>query len=113
MTDTTEETTTFNPKRRLCPDGACVGVIGPDGKCTVCGRTAGAAAAGEDAEAYVPAPDEPDDGWQEDRAAAESADGNEAGGGFDSKRRLCPDGACVGVIGPDGKCTVCGRAAES
>jgi len=45
------------------------------------------------------------------RAAA--AGGDSDGGGFDAKRRLCPDGACVGVIGPDGKCTVCGRAAES
>jgi hypothetical protein len=113
MTDTTEDTP-FNPKRRLCPDGACVGVIGPDGKCTVCGRTAGAAAAGEDAEAYAPAPDDQDDDGQEDRVAAgRDGDANEAGAGFDSKRRLCPDGACVGVIGPDGKCSVCGRAAES
>jgi hypothetical protein len=110
MTDTTEEAA-FNPKRRLCPDGACVGVIGADGKCTVCGRTAEAAAAGEDVEAYAPAPDDRDDDAQEDRAAA--AGGDSDGGGFDAKRRLCPDGACVGVIGPDGKCTVCGRAAES
>src|SRR4051794_34255781 len=27
------------------------------------------------------------------------------------ERQLCPDGACVGVIGPDGTCKVCGRAA--
>ena len=25
-------------------------------------------------------------------------------------RELCPDGACVGLIGSDGKCKVCGRA---
>jgi len=24
-------------------------------------------------------------------------------------RRLCPDGACVGVIGDDGRCKVCGK----
>jgi hypothetical protein len=29
---------------------------------------------------------------------------------FDPNRRLCEDGACVGVIGPDGMCMVCGRA---
>jgi len=28
----------FDPKRRLCPDEACVGVIGSDGECSVCGR---------------------------------------------------------------------------
>jgi hypothetical protein len=28
-------------------------------------------------------------------------------------RQLCPDGACIGVIGGDGRCTVCGAAAPS
>jgi hypothetical protein len=27
-------------------------------------------------------------------------------------RVLCPDGACVGVVGPDGRCRVCGRTEE-
>ena len=26
-------------------------------------------------------------------------------------RKLCSDGGCTGVIGEDGKCSVCGRAA--
>jgi hypothetical protein len=26
-----------------------------------------------------------------------------------TRRRLCPDGACVGVIGSDGACRVCGK----
>ncbi|HEU4728791.1 MAG TPA: hypothetical protein VFT22_12895, partial [Kofleriaceae bacterium] len=29
------------------------------------------------------------------------------------QRQLCPDGGCVGVIGPDGTCKVCGRAAQN
>ena len=37
------EETAFNPKRRLCPDGSCVGVLGADGRCSVCQRSAGAA----------------------------------------------------------------------
>lgn len=24
-------------------------------------------------------------------------------------RRLCSDGSCIGVIGPDGRCKECGR----
>ena len=28
-----------------------------------------------------------------------------------TERALCPDGACTGVIGADGTCKVCGRAA--
>lgn len=27
-------------------------------------------------------------------------------------RRLCPDESCIGIIGPDGRCKVCGRRAE-
>jgi flagellar biosynthesis/type III secretory pathway M-ring protein FliF/YscJ len=26
-------------------------------------------------------------------------------------RKLCPDGACIGVIGPEGRCKVCGKEA--
>lgn len=29
-----------------------------------------------------------------------------------ASRRLCPDGNCIGVIGPDGRCKECGRNAE-
>jgi hypothetical protein len=29
------------------------------------------------------------------------------------QRQLCPDGGCVGVIGPGGTCKVCGRAAQN
>src|SRR5215831_477757 len=29
------------------------------------------------------------------------------------QRQLCPDGSCIGVIGPDGTCRVCGRAAPN
>ncbi|MDB4971488.1 MAG: hypothetical protein JWN44_7177 [Myxococcales bacterium] len=31
---------TFDPDRALCDDGACTGVIGSDGKCKECGRSA-------------------------------------------------------------------------
>ncbi len=27
------------------------------------------------------------------------------------QRQLCPDDACIGVIGDDGTCKVCGRSA--
>jgi len=97
--------------RQLCPDGACVGVIGPNGKCNVCGTAApdwnpdaAAATTGSDDEreqvddaahpvpALDPARDgEPDPDWDQ--------------------RTLCPDGACTGLIAPGGKCSVCGRTA--
>jgi hypothetical protein len=90
----------FDPNRRLCPDGSCVGLIGPDGRCTVCSRTAAAAAAGE----------EPPEPTTTSADATGAAHGGE-NGGFDATRRLCDDGSCVGVIGPDGTCTVCGQKA--
>ena len=108
------EETAFNPKRRLCPDGSCVGVLGSDGRCSVCRRSAGEAGAAS-AEA-------PTEAWAESRAAriddddgddarsALAADG--ATSGFDPTRRLCDDGSCVGVVGADGVCGTCGRKAD-
>lgn len=96
----------FDPtRRRLCADGACVGVVGDDGLCSECGRTEAQAAAGE-----APPPFEASAG----PSAPDAADG--AGGvsvGFDpTTRRLCDDGACVGVVGDDGVCRACGRRSE-
>ena len=99
----TNKDDTFDPaRRRLCPDGACVGLIGDDGKCSVCGRTEAQAEAGEAALARD----------FDDVDARPTGEGASDEGGFDSKRRLCDDGTCVGVIGDDGTCHVCGRRAE-
>ena len=104
------EETAFNPSRRLCPDGSCVGVLGADGRCSVCQRSAGAG--GESgveapAEAWAQA-DGGADG--DERRAAEMVDA--AGSGFDPARRLCDDGSCVGIVGADGVCGTCGRKAD-
>lgn len=85
------EETPFDPNRQLCPDGSCVGVLGPDGLCNVCGRPEGASAEAEEAGAL---------------------DAGDSGGGFDATRRLCDDGSCVGVVGADGVCGTCGRKAD-
>jgi hypothetical protein len=103
-------------QRQLCPDGACVGLIGADGKCVACGKQGIAVLA-------PPVPDEP----PEPAATADAANEPEVADpvsdtGADPQRearppyddwdnrKLCPDGACVGVL-VDGKCTVCGRSA--
>ena len=105
----------FDPtKRRLCPDGSCIGILGPDGKCGECGRVGGPATgdAGGPEAAEPPAfeADVRDDDSSASAAVAAPAAGN---GGFDPARRLCDDGTCVGVIGADGKCAVCGRVSGS
>jgi hypothetical protein len=116
----------FNPARRLCPDGACVGVLGEGGRCSVCGRRWGAgggagadldvdaAAGGADGAGAGPNPGAADDVDADGLAADGASGGDDAGsraGGFDSSRRLCDDGSCVGVVGPDGACGTCGRRA--
>ncbi|HXU01221.1 MAG TPA: hypothetical protein VN903_09530 [Polyangia bacterium] len=106
----------FDPHRRLCPDGACIGVIGDDGRCRVCGRSA--SGGGKDAApaGFVPTEDEDLDEDEDvdagDDGAGDAKVAASGGGGFDPNRRLCPDGGCIGVIGPDGVCTVCGQKAD-
>jgi hypothetical protein len=85
-------------KRQLCPDGTCIGVIGSDGRCKVCGKAATAEA--KELEQVAT------------ELAAVATDA-EIDDDDDDHRQLCPDGACVGVIGPDGKCKVCGKEAAA
>jgi hypothetical protein len=90
----------FEPARReLCPDGTCIGLIGPDGRCKVCGAV-GASVVSDPRHRGMRAPGE----------GADQGDA-ELDGDLEADRDLCPDGACVGVIGPDGRCKVCGRTA--
>jgi len=119
----------FDSKRRLCPDGACVGVIGADGRCSVCRRPAGANAVW--ASEADPDGDDGAEGNDEGGSATAASSASpsassfaspnfaspnfaspNASSGFDSKRRLCDDGSCVGIVGADGVCGTCGRKAE-
>lgn len=127
-------------ERQLCPDGACIGVIGPDGTCKTCGRAA--PNWGDERKRGLIEPEDQndedeDEGDIDDDDADDDADDDEGeiagdGDGTDGNaaddraasdqgptargdwtaRRLCPDGGCIGVIGIDGRCKVCGRTAE-
>ena len=127
-------------QRQLCPDGGCIGVIGPDGTCKVCGRVAPnwgdernrglLAPDADEADADSVAADGDDDGHDDDDLYDDDDDDEADDDGDDEpdddgdgaqrvagpggewgSRALCPDGACVGVIGDDGRCKVCGRTA--
>jgi hypothetical protein len=92
--------------RRLCPDDTCTGLIGPDGRCKVCGAVSpDGPPAAADAEPARPARRDDDD-----LAAAAGEPAGPAGeDAFDPDARvLCPDDTCTGLIGPDGTCKVCG-----
>jgi hypothetical protein len=94
-------------QRQLCPDGSCVGVIGSDGTCKVCGH---AAPNWGDERRRGQRPEEEADAETEAHEALH--DLPEAPEDFEH-RRLCPDGACIGVLGDDGACRVCGARAEA
>ena len=102
-------------ERILCPNGACNGLIGKDGTCKVCGhvmpnwgdeRMRGLSDEPDEDEDDDELDDEDGDDELEDDEEIE-ADGEQPEGCDD--RKLCDDGACVGVIGKDGVCTVCGK----
>jgi hypothetical protein len=131
-------------QRQLCSDGGCIGVIGPDGTCKVCGRAApnwgdertrglldppedddenddeadDEDAFGEDEDGEDEDDEGGEEGEEDDEDArdapdlAASASSPPGSPGEWAERTLCPDGSCIGVIGPDGTCQVCGRAAS-
>jgi len=109
--------------RFLCADGNCIGIIAVDGRCKVCGTPVSP----EDVELFERT-QRTRLGPEFERAAPEAVpdtqpsdspsqidltydDGDEAP---DLEgRRLCSDGACVGVIGADNCCKVCGKPEEA
>ncbi len=100
----------FNPQRHLCPDGSCIGIIGGDGRCAVCG----ARDPGEPGPAPAEVAPMPSDAVVlGDDLDVEDRPGDDPDSAFDSNRRLCSDGGCVGVIGGDNLCSVCGKLADS
>ena len=105
-------------RRELCPDGACIGVIGKDGKCTVCGKAGVGEASGVGPQASGEEADEDEHEHEHAQDAKARSPKPEArspvrAAGVDEwdQRQLCSDGACIGVI-EDGKCNVCGKAPE-
>ncbi|MDX2021824.1 MAG: hypothetical protein SF187_16425 [Deltaproteobacteria bacterium] len=101
------EETAFDPTtRRLCPDGACTGVLDESGWCAECRRT------------FVNAPTVASLGPETNLAPeagevvfSASADDSSELSGLDPSRRLCPDGACTGLLDAQGRCSECGRTA--
>jgi hypothetical protein len=102
-------------QRVLCSDGNCIGIIGTDGRCKVCGMI-------YDGELPCPVADADtvDDNAADLAAEQQPKDENDgvtddpevdAGGTDDAweNRTLCVDESCIGVIGPDGRCKECGK----
>ncbi len=118
--------------RVLCEDGNCIGVIGPDGRCKECGRPykgGGTFSPKEDSDAsnFVSADDYDGPGASESETGkspeysfsdANDDEFDDTAEKTDSdleweQRKLCSDGNCIGVIGPDGLCKECGKPFEN
>jgi hypothetical protein len=103
--------------REVCPDGACIGVVGPDGVCKVCGKAVpnwgDERNRGLQEEPADAAEDQDDDEYEDDDEEYEDDDEDADEPAEWSERKLCDDGACVGVIGADGTCTVCGKSSAA
>lgn len=97
----------FDPhNRELCSDDACIGLIGLDGLCKECGKPGSTAAV-----------DPRKRGLRSEEDVADELEANITKGDIDAApddfdvRQLCSDGACVGLIGPEGVCKECGKPA--
>ncbi len=105
--------------RQLCPDGACVGLLDSQRVCKECGLVDSDATADPrlrglkhepiEPEAAVQTPATINDDTHDIDDDVQDAD-DDAPEDF-ADRRLCPDGACIGVVGSDGLCGECGAVA--
>ena len=96
-------------QRVLCVDESCTGTMGSDGRCRVCGKVIETDVRFErvdDMEVMVAEP-------EAENGPAPTLD-SPASDGTDVDdwhlRELCPDESCIGTLGEDGRCRVCGRA---
>jgi hypothetical protein len=93
--------------RILCSDESCIGVIGSDGRCKECGipydgdlKEMPVSADTTDSSDTTDSPDA--DVSDDEKSIPQGADEWE-------NRKLCSDGSCIGIIGPDGRCKECGK----
>ncbi len=109
--------------RELCPDGACIGLIGPDGRCKECGSVSPTATQ-DPRNRGLRSDEEVEEelgtrGLRSDEEVEEKLEQSRVTGSIEpapddfEDRELCPDGACVGVIGDDGRCRECGAGGPS
>ena len=90
--------------RELCPDDACIGVLDAKGVCPECGKSS---------PRKTPFRSAPEIREVEAPIAPSASASSDDDAFSDDDRELCPDDACIGLIGPNGRCKECGRARQS
>ncbi len=108
----TEQTGFSLEDRVLCSDGACIGTVGSDGLCKVCGRPY---------EGDEELPESDSAGAFDDSAKSEppssvssvfSPNSKESDPMDPAERECCRDDTCIGIIGTDGTCGTCGKSRQ-
>jgi hypothetical protein len=102
--------------REVCPDGACTGVIGAEGRCKVCGQVSPTWNNERERGLVVDDDEDEEDDDDENEVAARGSDptiaalmpGAPAADEW-SERALCKDDACIGVLDDRKVCSVCGK----
>lgn len=97
----------FNLEDRiLCSDGACIGVVGEDGNCKICGRAyeGDIPRSTNSADPILPTAESPGASIDEKPPETDLLTGENS-----AERVCCSDDMCVGIIGNDGMCGTCGK----
>jgi hypothetical protein len=88
--------------RRLCNNGACIGVLANDGTCPQCGQVG---------EGTIDTAEQNSDDASHDEAHPVAEAVMDTAEPWDD-RQLCDNGACIGVM-QTGICTTCGLATQA
>ncbi len=103
--------------RILCRDESCVGTIGDNGRCRVCGLDSGdqtklGDGAQSDQDVYSTKQTSPVvENTEDEKDPIEDHSQSDSNDRWED-RILCKDESCTGTIGRDGSCRVCGMTLE-
>lgn len=102
----------FDPRNReLCPDGACIGLIGPEGRCKECG-TISPSTTVHPRHQGMRSEEEVEEELENELEHERAQDSLEPAPDDFDDRLLCADDGCIGVVGADGTCRECGAVAD-
>ena len=100
--------------RILCSDGACIGLVGSNGLCKVCGKAyeGDLALDSRDPAEASGAPSPGDDAGptnNEVTALKNALEREDQDTNGEDERICCADEMCIGIIGENGVCGTCGK----
>ncbi len=96
-------------RRVLCSDGNCIGVVGDDGRCKVCGlKYEGTLETFPSDVPWDSLPSEETETVRKEDVEVAEEEVDESHDEWED-RILCVDEGCIGIVGPNGRCNECGK----